>query len=76
MWTPGCPLWLTGGPSGYVTAMDDTENTPRETSDPGVDDLAPDQDAEPSLNAPASERPDGLEGVEDDESMDGDGTPS
>ena len=67
---------LTGRPTGYDTGMDDTENTSRETPDPGVDDLVQDQDAEPSLNAPEGERPDGVDAVEDDESMDGDGTPS
>ena len=56
--------------------MDDTENTPRDTPDPSVDDLVQDQDAEPSMNAPEAERPDGLDALEDDESMGGDGSPS
>ena len=38
--------------------------------------LVQDQDAEPSMNAPEAERPDGLDALEDDESMGGDGSPS
>ncbi len=56
--------------------MDDTENTPREAPDPSVDDFGPDQDAEPTMNAPESERPDGLDALDDDESTGGDGSPS
>jgi hypothetical protein len=58
--------------------MDDTD-TPRENQDPSVDDLSSDQDSEPTLNAPQSERPDGLDALEHDEgdeSTGGDGSPS
>ena len=56
--------------------MDATENTPRENPDPSVDDLEQDQDSDATMNAPEAERPDGLDALEDDESMGGDGSPS
>ena len=56
--------------------MNDTENTPREGLDPSVDDFGDDQDSEPTMNAPESERPDGLDALDDDESTGGDGSPS
>ena len=61
---------------GYGAPMDDTENTPREAPDPSVDDFGDDQDSEPTMNAPESERPDGLDALDDDESTGGDGSPS
>lgn len=61
---------------GYEGRMDDTENTPREGQDPAADDATEDQDSEATMNAPQSERPDGLDALEDDESMGGDGSPS
>jgi hypothetical protein len=56
--------------------MDDTDSTPRENPDPSVDDLDQDQDSEATMNAPEPARPDGLDALEDDESMGGDGSPS
>jgi hypothetical protein len=61
---------------GYEEFMDVTENTPRENPDPSVDDLDQDQDSEATMNAPEPARPDGLDALEDDESMGGDGSPS
>jgi hypothetical protein len=57
--------------------MDDTQSTPGQ--DPDLDaGQVDDQDAEPTMNAPQEDRPDGLDALDDDESdtTGGDGSPS
>lgn len=54
---------------------DDIRDPAHPVGDQGPSAEEPDQDSEPTMNAPDSERPDGL-ATEDDASTGGDGSPS